>query len=179
MTVALTTVFVSQGSFTLKAESLLCIYEHCSCMTFTWSDLNHQIKILPCMLQFEVSGSHLPSPSLSLFFNNEQTPSLYCLRHTLQKKGVVCSSYMPKCWAIVSHCLFFSLFSRLSLWLWLKLRSDCQVWSMLNIWAFCALHFTLTAPLPPLSLSLSLNNNKQTPSLYCLRHYKRRCNSLF
>ena len=41
----------------------------------------------------------------------------------------------------------------LSQWLWLGLRSDCQVWSMSKIWA-CALCFALATP-PPLPPSLS------------------------
>ena len=32
-------------------------------------------------------------------------------------------------------------------WLWLRLKFNCQVWSMSRIWA-CALHFKLTTPSP-------------------------------
>ena len=44
---------------------------------------------------------------------------------------------------------FSSLFlTFLSYWLWLGLRSGCQVWSISKIWA-CAFHFVLFTPLPP------------------------------
>ena len=63
----------------------------------------------------------------------------------------------PKSWVRVPPWVtvtFFSpLYFFLSQWLWLGLRSDCQVWSMSKIWA-CALCFALATP-PPLPPSLS------------------------
>ena len=60
----------------------------------------------------------------------------------------------------LSHCqflfpLYFSLYFFLSLWLWLSLRSDCQVWSML-IFECHAPHASRSPhPLLPQSKSLS------------------------
>ena len=60
----------------------------------------------------------------------------------------------------LSHCqflfpLYFSLYFFLSLWVWLSLRSDCQVWSML-IFECHAPHASRSPhPLLPQSKSLS------------------------
>ena len=61
----------------------------------------------------------------------------------------------------LSHCHFLSSHFFLSHWLWVGLRSDCQVWSMSKIWV-CALSFVLATPpsfVPvqlPLHVTLSL-----------------------
>ena len=50
----------------------------------------------------------------------------------------------------LSHCLFSPSFSLtfLSHWFWYRLRSDCQVWSMLKSEPSCTSCFALATPTP-------------------------------
>ena len=56
--------------------------------------------------------------------------------------------YFLSWFLVFISCLYFSS-SFLSLWLWLRLGSECQVWSTLKIWAFMRLAHLVTPHCPP------------------------------